>query len=77
MDTLAQNLNKGTEQWHLRNIVETNGLITAASNVIRLTNVKELTDKEKLVAGFLAEKVGLNRTAVDFWSAMETQTKVG
>ena len=73
---IAKNINAKVESsWHLRNIIETNGLITAASNVIRLTNIKELNDKEKLIAGFLAERVNLNRTAVNFWNELDFKPK--
>ena len=50
-----------------RNVRETNGLETAATNILRLTNVKKLTDRESEVAALLSEKVGLNKTALKFW----------
>lgn len=55
-----------------RNVRETNGLETAATNILRLTNVKKLTDRESEVAALLSEKIGLNKTALKFW--MDTNT---
>jgi len=64
---IAKNCHNSKSNWYERNIRETNGLATAATNILRLTNVKKLTDRESEVAALLSEKTGLNQTALKFW----------
>ena len=54
-------------EWYERNVTETNGLTTAASNIQRIVAVKELNKSEKEVCGILTEKVGLNMTSLQHW----------